>query len=83
MKIIEYVWKCLNVEELRTIAVREMSDKPEVSNPVERRMPSYHDGTTTGTRWVLQLVVRKLACERPQCWHADKDTDKQRGKGVR
>ena len=57
-----------------------MFEKPEVSNPVERRMPSYHDGTTTGTRWVLQLVVRKLACERPRCWHAERDTDKQRGK---
>ena len=60
-----------------------MSEKPEVSNPVERRMPSYHDGTTTGRRKVLQVVVRKLACERPQCWHNDKDTDKQWGKGVR
>ena len=57
-----------------------MSDKPEVSNPVERRMPSYHDGTTTGTPWVLQLVVRKLARERPRCWHAERDTDKQWGK---
>ena len=50
----------------------KMPDKPEVSNPVGRRMPSYHDDTTTG--------IRKLACERPQCWHADRDTDKQWGK---